>query len=442
MDYIERFQEALRIKTDWLGDEEARAAEATLTKFQDFLVKSYPAFHKAAERWVLSPYMVLYRWAGRTETEPVLFLAHYDVVPAETAKWTTDPFGAEMKDGYIYGRGALDMKHIVMTLMESAENLCSKGFKPGHDIWFAFGGDEERAGIKGAQEAVKWFSNKGITFSFVLDEGTPVSKDQIKSIDKPLALIGIEEKGYLSLTLTVEQKPGHASQPPENQAAAILGRALLRLEKRHFPWRLTSTIEAFFKHLGLLIPGITGFVMKHARFFGPLFFIAAGTSPATRALLRTTVAMTRLEGSSADNVLPSAVWAVINLRLLPPWTIETATEQIKAFIADNRVKVEVRGPASDPVEATPDQAEQKSPGWKEIKAALGKSFPDIPVLPFLMFATTDSRHYQSQSPYIFRFSPLMLTPEELSRIHGHDERISVENLKHCIEFYAALMEEI
>jgi len=450
-DFTERFRAALRIKTDWPGDAKTADGEANLKRFQDFLAESWPVFHKSAERTVLSPYSIVYRWpgtvggngrTGAADKAPVLLIGHYDVVPAETVNWSVDPFGAELKDSFVYGRGALDMKHIIAAIMESTENLCKQGFKPSRDVWFAFGGDEERTGLKGAKEAANWFFGKGIKFSFILDEGTPVTKDQIKGIDVPLAMIGIEEKGYLSLNLTVEQKPGHASQPPEEQAASILSRALLRISQRPFPWHLTSAVEAFFRQLSLHAPGTAGFAMKYSRLLGPLFFRAAAVSPSTRALLRTTVAMTQLEGSAADNVMPSAVRAVINMRLLPPWTVEKAIKRIKRIIADTRVGVTIKGLGTDPVEAGPEHAAQKSPGWREIKAALGKAFPGVPVLPFLMVATTDSRHYLEQSRNIFRFNPLLLGPDELSLIHGHDERISIENLELCLNFYTALLEQL
>ena len=446
-EFIERFRAALRIRTDGSGADNA-AVEAPLTRFQEFLAASYPVFHRNVERWVLSPYSLVYRWPGtagandKDRAAPVLLMGHYDVVPAEAAKWSADPFGAEFRDGYIYGRGAVDMKNIVMALMESAENLCRRGFKPGRDIWIVLGGDEERTGAKGARETAKWFSDRGIQFAFILDEGTPVAKDMVKGVDKPLALIGIEEKGYLSLDLAVDQKPGHASQPPEQQAAAVLGRALLRLSRKPFPWHLTQAVEVFFKQLSLHTPGITGFVMKRARLFGPLFFKVAATGPLIRALFRTTLAMTQLEGSAAENVMPSSARAVINLRLLPPWTEETTIARVREIIADERVRITIYSTGGDPVEAEPAHAAQESPGWKEIKTALGKTFPDVPALSFLMMATTDSRHYRELSRYIFRFDPVLLNPEELSRIHGHDERISPENLEHCLGFYTAVLEQL
>ena len=424
-------------------------AEAPLKRFQEFLPEHYPAFHKTAERWVLNPYSVIYRWPGSGassggaspgENSPgknsaILLLAHYDVVAAETEKWSVDPFGAEIRDGYIYGRGTLDMKGVLVSYMEAAEMLCIAGFKPKRDIWFAFGGDEERTGIRGAMETAKWFSQRGQRFEWVLDEGTPIGENQIKGIDKPLALVSIDEKGYLSLELKVAQEPGHASRPPKIQAAALLGRALCRIEAKPFPFNLTPTVENFFKGISQLVPGVQGFGMRHARSLGPLFFKAAGSDPTVMSMLRTTVAMTQLKGSAADNVLPSEVRSIINLRLLPPWTVDTAMDYIKKAVNDERVEVKIHGPASGPVAA---KYRMQHSGWKQIEAALAESWPGVPVLPFIMVATTDSRHFMDFSDGIYRFSPHKLNPKDLSGIHGHDERISIENMQKGLQFYTKL----
>jgi carboxypeptidase PM20D1 len=368
-----------------------------------------------------------------------LILAHYDVAPVEKEKWSVDPFGAVEKDGYIYGRGALDMKSILIAILEAAETLCAGGFRPGRDIWFAFGGDEERTGIQGAGETAKWFAQRGQRFAWILDEGTPVGENQIRGLDSPLALFSIEEKGFLSLELTVVQHPGHASRPPRVQAAAVLGRALCRIAKKPFPYTLTPTVENFFTQLAALSGGVRGFVMRHARALGGLFFMAVSGNPDIASLLHTTVAMTRLEGSAADNVMPSEVRAVLNLRLLHPWTVEKALGFIKKAIGDKRVNVRAHGLGTDPVPAAPEHAGRTGPGWKEMEAALKAVYPGVPSLVFLMMAATDSRHYQDLAGGIFRFSPHRLTPGELDRIHGHDERISLENLRRGFEFYSRLL---
>ncbi|GHV68120.1 peptidase M20 [Spirochaetia bacterium] len=451
MDFIERFREAVKIPTWWpAGAQKGEAAaEAPLVRFQEFLVTAYPAFHKTAERWVLSPYSVIYHWpgSGGGSDSPVLFLAHYDVVPAETEKWSVDPFGAEVKDGFVYGRGTLDMKATLISLMEGAEKLCTMNFKPTRDIWFAFGGDEERAGPIGAVQNAKWLAAKNLRFDWLLDEGTPIGVNQIKGVDSPLALVSIEEKGYLSLALTAVQKPGHASRPPKVQAAAVLAKALCRIAKKPFPFELIPSVERFFRRIGPLSGGIQGFAMRHARLLGPLFFAAAASSPTTIAMLRTTVAMTQLKGSAADNVMPSEVKAVINLRLLPSWTIERAIAFIKKVINDDRVTVSIHGTASEPTRANPayrgtGQHGSDQPGWKDLAAALESAWPGTIMTPFLMVATTDSRHYKEITGSIFRFNPYKLGPDDMSGIHGHDERISEENLIKGLQFYTKLLESM
>jgi carboxypeptidase PM20D1 len=455
MDFTEKVREAVKIPTWWPSEAQPgdTAAEAILLQFQEFLVENFPAFHKTAERWVMNPYSVVYLLPGSGGLEndkgAVLFLAHYDVVPVEKNKWSVDPFGAEIKDGFIYGRGSLDMKGILISIMEAAENLCSRGWKPKRDIWFAFGGDEERTGFLGAMEIVRWFEQRKQQFDWILDEGTPIAENQIKGIDVPLALISIEEKGYLSLDLTVAQEPGHASMPPRIQAAAVLGRALCRIAKKPFPFRLSPTVEMFFRQIAPLMQGgahrrspgnwLQGFVMRHARALGPLFFKAAAGNATIESMLRTTTAITQLEGSAAENVMPSEVRAVINIRLLWPWTVETAVAFIRKAVKDERVRVSVHGFGSNPVAASADYLRY---GWTEIKTALKESWPDIPILPFIMVATTDSRHYRNLTNAIFRFSPHKLDIKELNGVHGHDERISIENLRQGLAFYSKLMEPL
>ncbi|MDR1277614.1 MAG: M20/M25/M40 family metallo-hydrolase [Treponema sp.] len=447
MDFFDRFRAALRIKTDWPagalpGDAEA---EAPLFRFQDFLAEQYPRFHKTAERWILGPYSLIYRWpgtdggsGGEGGEKPVLILAHYDVVPVETDKWTCDPFGGETKDGFIYGRGALDMKSILISIMEGAETLCAEGFRPKRDIWFAFGGDEERTGLLGALKTARWFAERGTRFSWILDEGSAIIENYIPGLDKPAALFGIEEKGFLSLDLTAVQKPGHASRPPSVQAAAVLAGALYRLSKKPFPFRLVPTVEQFFTQLSRLMSGPRAFFMRHARVLGPLFLRALSAQPDMAALLHTTVAMTQLAGSAADNVMPSEVRAVINLRLLQPRTVEDAVGFIKKAVNDKRVEVKIHGTGTGPVPANPEHTRQGGPGWKEMAAALEAVYPGVPPLVFIMVATTDSRHYQNLTGGIFRFNPHRLDPGELGRMHGHDERISPDNLRRGLEFYTSL----
>jgi carboxypeptidase PM20D1 len=380
------------------------------------------------------------------------------VVPVEAEKWTIDPFGAEIKDGYIYGRGAQDMKGILIGVLEAAEELAGQGFSPQQDMWFAFGGDEERTGLKGALNTAAWFKQRGQRFSWILDEGSPVAINQIRGVNTPLALFGVEEKGFLSLELTVDQKPGHASMPPRVQAATVLARALVRIAKRPFPARLSLTVASFFSRL-MQLRGRTGAGDAGAGAGGGgnkgaavlaalspltapfLAFLFRGAPP-INALLRTTMAITQLEGSAADNVMPSRVRAVINLRLLSPWTVDEAINYIAWAMGDERVSIKVLGHGSGPVAANPEHGRMRGPGWEKMARAVAAVFPDAVVLPFIMTAATDSRHYQELVEGIFRFSPMRLSPADQSSIHGHDERISLENFFLAVRFYTTLFESL
>ncbi|MDR1444294.1 MAG: M20/M25/M40 family metallo-hydrolase [Treponema sp.] len=483
---IERFRRAIRIRTDWpenvRGDnpsaEALEAAEGPLRAFQDFLDKAYPCFSRVAERRVLSPYSLVYRWPGGAssedsggkegqktadapEPEGVLILAHYDVVPVEADKWSTDPFGAEVKEGFMYGRGTQDMKGSLIAVMEAAEELVIRGFRPRQDIWFAFGGDEERSGLQGARNTAAWFAGSGRSqgcgqgrrFSWVLDEGSSVTINQIRGISTPLALFGIEEKGFLSLELAVDQKPGHSSRPPRVQAAVLLARALLRISRRPFPARLSPVVAALFSLLagvrsrergGALRPRAVAFRTRLLNILAPLaapiLTFTFRRDPQFLALLHTTVAMTQLEGSAADNVMPSRVRAVINLRLLAPWTVDDAINYITWAVGDERVKLRILGSAFPPVPACPEHGRMAGPGWDTMTKAAAAVFPDAIPLPFIMTAATDSRHYRDLAGGIFRFSPMRLSPADMSSVHGHDERISLENFFLAIRFYTALFE--
>jgi carboxypeptidase PM20D1 len=465
---VERFRRAIRIKTDWpkntRGEDPSAelmdAAEAPLRAFQDFLAAAYPRFLRATERWVLSPYSLVYRWPGAAavpgevpETGAALILAHYDVVPVEADKWSVDPFGAELKGGFMYGRGTQDMKGSLIALMEAAEELVIRDFKPRRDIWFAFGGDEERSGLMGARTTAAWFAERGQRFSWILDEGSPVTINQIRGINTPLALFSVEEKGFLSLELAVDQKPGHSSRPPRVQAVALLARALLRISRRPFPSRLSPTVAALFSLLMELrslergksprpraVAIKTAVLSALAPLVAPILAFCFRKDPQMLALLCTTVAMTQLEGSAADNVMPSRARAVINLRLLAPWTVDDALNYISWTIGDDRVKIRVLGSASSPVPAHPDHGRGRGPGWEEMAKAAAAVFPGAVPIPFIMTAATDSRHYQNLAGGVFRFSPMRLSPGDMSSVHGHDERISLENFFLAISFYTALFE--
>ncbi|HUX12733.1 MAG TPA: M20/M25/M40 family metallo-hydrolase [Spirochaetia bacterium] len=440
---VDRFRQAIRFATVTPGESEQGAA-LLLDQFQEFLAVSYPSFHAAAERTSLGSFGVTYRWPGlKRDLRPVLLVAHYDVVPVEASKWSHPPFAADLvrEEGvdFVYGRGALDTKNTLIAIMESCEALAISGFRPSHDVYIAFGGDEELNGTRGARVMAHGFAEQGIHFAWVHDEGGLVSDGSLPGITTPLAVVGVDEKGYTNLTLAVVQPPGHSSRPPHVQAAAVLGRALSRLEWHPFPLRLIPSVRSFFEGLVPFVDFGRAVLLANLWLFRPLFFFAMSGNPTVLSLLQTTLAMTMLSGGTAANVLPDRVEATLNLRLLPGWSVPSVLERVRRAVGDDRVAVSL---APGFLNEEPVVGRGVGPGFQTVKAAVEAAFPGVPVLPYLTTGQTDSRHYAGVADEILRFAPMRLTPSELDRIHGNDERISVENFISGIRFYEALLRSV
>ena len=212
-------------------------------EFMRYLSDSYPEVYKVMDTDTINTYGMIFHWKGKNSTlKPVLFLSHYDVVPvigydqsiitdtifqlndkplppiqSYAIKWDYPPFSGAVINGRIYGRGTLDMKGMLFSLMEGADNLIAEGFQPERDIWFAFGHDEEVSGRQGAVKIAEYFKNKELNFDAIYDEGGIIAapSSAIESIKVPLGLVGTGEKGFLTLRLTIKGMGGHSSMPPE-----------------------------------------------------------------------------------------------------------------------------------------------------------------------------------------------------------------------------------
>jgi len=444
---LNRFSKALSFATISFPTDEQDDLKL-LEAFQSFLVEAFPHFHARAERHSTGPFGVWYRLPAKKEADPtlkpVLFLAHYDVVPVSREAWEQEPFsGKRLQDAdgkaWVYGRGSLDTKNTLMGICEALEALCAEGLQFDRDIYLAFGGDEEKSGARGAKNMAQIFREKGLHFELVLDEGAIVSQGMLKGLSGSLALIGLAEKGFLNIELNVPQIPGHASRPPKKQAAASLGRALARLEKKVFKPRLIPTVAAFFQYLAPQMKGIQAFAMKHPKIFAPLLLKIASSNADMASMVQTTLAMTRLEGSSADNVMPHKVQALLNIRILPGETIETVVARLRHCLKkwpEIQVKVSEATLSNDPIGDSP--AENSS--WKIIAGAIREVFDPLALVPYLVTATTDSRYYAELSEGVYRFAPMELDKQELDLIHGHNERISEENYLKGIQFFKKVLQ--
>lgn len=404
------------------------------------LESMFPLVHKHMKREIISDASLLFTWAGKNkEAKPVLFAAHQDVVPADEStldQWTHPPFSGEIADGFIWGRGTIDIKSQMMAALESAEILLGKGFEPERTIYLAFGQDEELGGQKGAAMIVEHLKNQGVQLAAMMDEGGTILEGAVAGVEGPVALIGTAEKGHLSLKIKASGTPGHSSMPGKDMAIGRLARALAKLDAHPQPIRLNA-LRDLFKNLGSAASFGMQFVFSNLWFFGPIVKMQAENTNTTNAMIRTSTALTIVKGGVKDNVLPANAEAIANFRLLPGDSIATVCERVRKIIKDDQVDFE---PLMDAAwEASP----VSSPDTKSfliLKHTVRRVFDGVTVAPYLVMGATDARYYASITDAAYRFSPFQLTADDLNRMHGIDERISVASYAKMVAFFYELMQ--
>lgn len=414
--------------------------KAEFIGLRDYLAATYPKAHAAMEREIVNDYSLLFKWPGSDPSlKPVLLMGHLDVVPVEPnteTEWEQDPFAGIVSEGFIWGRGTLDDKVNVLGLLEAAERLIEEGFSPKRTIYFSFGHDEELGGSNAAMKTAELMKERGIEFEFVLDEGMAIVENVVPGVSAPVALIGIAEKGYVTLELTVETEGGHSSQPPRETAIGILSSAIHRIEADPFPASIDGPIGDMFEAVAPEMPFGFRILFANLWLFEPVVRSQLAAAPATNAAIRTTTAVTMIEGGVKDNVLPSAARALVNFRIMPGETCESVEARVRSVIADDRVKVAQRRGAVNPSPVSPAEG----PAFETIERTIREIFPESIVAPALVLGGTDSRYFTEVSDCVYRFMPVKLTSEDLARIHGKDERLGVAAFADCIRFYKRLIE--
>ena len=383
-----------------------------------------------------SDYGLYFKLKGKSSDNPSVLMAHYDVVPAE-GKWDFDPFSGEIVDGYILGRGTLDTKSTMCAALQALDELLEKGYVPENDLILCFGADEEVYGTTEVNRVQK-LSELGIKPAFVLDEGGAIVDKVFPGVTKNCAVVGVTEKGLLNVELKVKSSGGHSSSPKKNGSVIKLSKALIKLEKHPMKAKYTPTVRELFNRLGRNATFAMRIIFANMWLFKGLLksiLKLIGGEPA--ALVRTTFAFTMLEGSEANNILPSVSKATVNIRVAPFNTIDEILKHIKKVVGKD-VEVEVINGFEAAIETS-----FKNDYFKNIETTVLETFgKDVIVSPYIMLGATDSRHFMKICNNIYRFSPMVLSKTDRATIHGANERISVENYHKCIEFYKRLMRKI
>ena len=403
--------------------------------FQELLPTLYPVIHGHCKRERIGKNGLLYTWKGKSSAAPSVLMAHYDVVPVNEKEWQEPPFSGIIKDGEIWGRGALDTKCTLHGILEAAELLLKKGFSPANDIYFAFGGDEEIMGDD-APSIVAELQRRGIKPSFVLDEGGAIVKNVFPGVKQSAAVVGIAEKGSAFVDICAVGKGGHASAPPTQQSMDTLAKAIRRLQKKPMPFTLTKPARELFEVMGRQSTFAFKLIFANLWCFKPLLNLVCKKSGGElNALVRTTCAFTMASAAEAYNILPKEAVAGVNLRIICGETLKQVVARMEKTIGDENVTLRVQqGVEPSAISKTHDEA------WNRLDTAIRQTYPEVLVTPYLMVAASDSRHYCQISEHVFRFCGIPLSKEQLGLIHNANERIPVALLKDAIGFFARVMQ--
>lgn len=405
--------------------------------FHQFLGEAYPLVHANLKKEIFSEFSLLFTWEGKKpELKPVILMAHMDVVPAgETDAWEKPPFSGENDGTFIWGRGTLDDKGLLIAILEAVERLIAEDYLPERTIYLAFGHDEEISGYKGAQVIANTLKERGVEAEFILDEGLAISKGMVPMISKPVASIGISEKGYISVSITVEMEGGHSSTPEKESAIIVLNRALRNIINKQMKADIAGPAKDFMRYTAPEMPFLPRAIFANQWLFKGLILKIYEGSSTGNAGIRTTTAPTIINAGVKDNMIPTKAEAVVNFRVIPGETSNDVIKHLEKVISDDRVKVAIFGHAQEPSPVSPIN----SSGFGIIHTTVKQVFPEVMVNPMLVFGATDSRHYAEVSRDIYRFVPVTYTQEDLARVHGLNERISIEDFKKAIGFYYQLI---
>jgi carboxypeptidase PM20D1 len=434
-DMAARLAGALRYPTVSYRDPSKFDAQA-FYGLHEYLEDSFPAAHAVLKREVIGQYSLLYTWQGSDPAaDPVLFLGHLDVVPAAAGtgeQWKYPPFAGRIEEGFVWGRGAMDDKLAVTGLLESVETLVTSGFIPSRTIYLAFGHDEEIGGQNGARQIADLLSARSVQVEFALDEGLLITDGIMPGVSSPVALVGIAEKGTVFVELAAQGAGGHSSMPPKQTAVGTLAAALMALDKQPFSTRLESPIRQMFAYMAPEMSFPMKAIFGNLWLFEGLVRAQMAAKPSTNAQVRTTTAPTMLGGSAAENVLPLEARAVVNYRLLSGDTVEEVIDHVKATVDNPQVRVGLAGAIvseASTISATDSEA------FHTIHKTVKQVFPEVLMAPSMMVGYSDSRLYTAVAKDIYRFLPIVAKPEDLERIHGVNERLSVENYRQIVAFY-------
>ena len=412
---VARFQELLRLPTVW----DLHNPDADRSAFDEFvplLRRLYPRVFDACELELIDGYGISLLWKGADRAlAPVVLMAHHDVVSADASEWTHDPFAADIADGKIFARGAVDTKCIWAALMESAEHLLAEGYVPPRDVYF-FSSNTEEDGGDTAPHMVERLEGIGRVPYMVLDEGGAV---------------------IFNARIATCAEGGHAATPSLQDATAKLVSGLDGLQKNPPASKLSAPVAAMLRELAAHGGFGLRIVFANLWLFRPLVVRIMQGDSETAAMVRTTYALTQLEGSPAHNVIPKGAGATVNVRVDPSETVDAAFARIKERF-DDRTTYELFE-VSEPSPIAPFDGD---PAFEYLRAVIRSVYPTAGIAPYVQTSCSDARHFHRICPRTYRFAGILFKGDQRNRVHGQDENLDVDSFKRGVGFYTEFIRHL
>ncbi len=408
-------------------------------RFLSWLETEYFQVFKNLEKKYLGKTLLL-EWQGEaSDLNPILLTGHYDVVPVRAdadSIWQESPFSGKIDSDYVWGRGALDDKSGVIAILEAVNYLLEKNFSPRRTVYLSFGHDEEIGGRRGAGKVTEFLLNEGVELEWTLDEGSFLLQDIIPGINKPVAVINVAEKGSLTIQVIGKAEGGHSSMPSSKSSVGYLAEALLKLENNPVPGKLEGISLGLFDEVSKQMPFQYKILFANLWLFEPLINNFLSDSPTMNAVIRTTTAPTMLSASNRLNVLASESVGTVNFRLHPRDNPETIVNFVNDLIGNENIEVKKLSAGT----LASSVSDWETEGYRAISNSVREVYGDIIVAPGLMVGGSDSKHYAKAAKNSYRFNPFPLSANELSGLHGIDERIKKDDFLNGIRSYIKIIQ--
>ena len=434
--YIENFRKIIMQQT--VSDPDCGSSPEDFAEFRKLTWELFPNIRKACEFRDFDGAMLL-KWKGSDQSKrPVLFMNHYDVVPAKAEDWKYPPFSAEIADGKIWGRGTLDDKGGFWAMLQAADDLAAGGFTPARDIYFEMDCNEETFGT-GARAVAAWLQEQGISFDMVLDEGGDIVREPMSGAKGTFAMIGVGEKSVVNLKFTARSSGGHASTPEKNTPLVRLGKFMAYVDRHQvFDVKLPDAVAEMLKIMAPYsdkIGKITGRADKLSKPLGMLMPLLGAT---TGAMVATTIAFTLIGGGEAVNVIPGEAWVIGDMRCSHHQGQESSIKAITKAAEKFGLETEV-------IQYEPESklADFKGEAVRLVSEAVMATVPGVDACaPYIMTGGSDARFFDRLSDQCIRFLPFTIDAEQLESIHGINECVAIDALVPAVDYYTYMYKHV